>query len=84
MPCSLGAGDPQITAPTSSPGHGCSAGVTPDCRGLGSNCLGRPLRLDRTAAAPYGAISWPADTDKQGRTWRDVPLSPAEIRDCLL
>jgi hypothetical protein len=33
------------------------------------------LELARTSTAPHGAISWPADTDKQGRTWRNVPLS---------
>ncbi len=30
------------------------------------------LRLD---AGPYGAIHWPADTDKQGKEW-EVPISP--------
>jgi integrase len=34
------------------------------------------LRLDRTKVAPYGAILWPADTDKGGReTW--APMAPS-------
>jgi integrase len=33
------------------------------------------LGLTRTAAAPHGVVSWPADTDKQGREWLDVPVS---------
>jgi hypothetical protein len=34
----------------------------------------------RVHNAPYGAISWPADTDKQGRGWKDVPLTAAARR----
>lgn len=34
------------------------------------------LRLDRSETAPFGAICWPGDTDKQGRDWVP-PLSPA-------
>jgi hypothetical protein len=34
------------------------------------------LRLERSASAPYGAIRWPGDTDKQGRDWV-APVSPA-------
>ncbi len=33
------------------------------------------LRLKKTPAAPDGAISWPSDTDKQGRSWDAVPIS---------
>jgi integrase len=33
------------------------------------------LRLERPPTAPYGAISWPADTDKQARAWEAVPIS---------
>jgi integrase len=33
------------------------------------------LGLTRTAAAPHGVVTWPADTDKLGRAWSDVPLS---------
>jgi len=38
------------------------------------------LRLEGSQNAPYGAISWPADTDKQGRAWKDVPLTAAARR----
>jgi integrase len=34
------------------------------------------LRLERTKAAPHGAIRWPADTDKMRRETL-VPISPA-------
>jgi integrase len=34
------------------------------------------LRLDRTVAAPHGAIRWPARTDKTGRT-TEAPVTPA-------
>jgi hypothetical protein len=34
------------------------------------------LSLERSASAPYGAIRWPGDTDKQGRDWV-APVSPA-------
>jgi integrase len=33
------------------------------------------LGLNRTATAPHGVVSWPADTDKQGQAWLDIPLS---------
>ncbi len=31
------------------------------------------LRLD---VGPYGAIRWPADSDKMGREWESIPLEP--------
>jgi integrase len=34
----------------------------------------KDLRLDRTEDEPYGAIVWPADTDKMGKEWR-CPLT---------
>jgi integrase len=41
----------------------------------------RDLRLAPTDVAPWGAIVWPADTDKRGREW-EAPLNrPA--RDAL-
>jgi integrase len=41
----------------------------------------RDLRLAPTSHAPWGAIVWPADTDKRGREW-EAPLNqPA--RDAL-
>ena len=33
------------------------------------------LRLTSTANAPYGAIQWPGESDKEGRTWR-APVTP--------
>jgi integrase len=32
------------------------------------------LNLERTAATPFGAITWPAETDKEGILWKDVQL----------
>lgn len=40
------------------------------------------LRLERRTDAPWGAISWPASTDKQGRSWMNVPLT-AEARSAI-
>ena len=34
------------------------------------------LRLGETTQAPYGAILWPNDTDKEGREWL-APMSPS-------
>jgi len=39
------------------------------------------LDLERTEGAPYGAITWPADTDKMGREWR-CPIAP-RVREAL-
>lgn len=33
------------------------------------------LRLERVEGAPFGAILWPAETDKQGKEWF-APISP--------
>jgi integrase len=40
------------------------------------------LQLERTSAAPHGAITWPAETDKEGRAWERVPVTP-EARAAL-
>ena len=40
------------------------------------------LTLKGTSSAPHGVISWPADTDKQGRSWNAVPMS-AEARAAI-
>jgi len=39
------------------------------------------LQLEKTEEAPYGAILWPADTDKMNKSWR-CPISP-EVRKAL-
>jgi integrase-like protein len=39
------------------------------------------LRLEVTAATPYGAIRWPDDTDKEGREW--VCPIDAKVRGAL-
>ncbi len=39
------------------------------------------LDLERTAAAPHGAIVWPEDFDKMGKRWR-CPIN-AEVQDAV-
>ena len=39
------------------------------------------IDLERTKAAPHGAIVWPEDFDKMGKRWR-CPIN-AEVRDAL-
>ncbi len=34
------------------------------------------LKLAKTAAAPYGAIAWPGETDKMGKAW-SAPINAA-------
>jgi integrase len=41
------------------------------------------LHLERTTNAPYGAITWPAETDKRGRTWGHVPIATPEARAAI-
>ena len=33
------------------------------------------LHLERTKTAPYGAITWRSDADKEGYTWENIPIS---------
>jgi integrase len=40
------------------------------------------LHLERTSTAPDGAITWPAETDKKGRTWERIPVT-AQARAAL-
>jgi hypothetical protein len=41
------------------------------------------LHLERTATAPHGAITWPAETDKKGRAWERVPIATSEARAAI-
>lgn len=52
-------------------------------RRIGAVCALRleDIDLDRTSRTPYGAITWPEDTDKQGRRWR-CPVSKS-VHDAL-